>query len=243
MNYPFLARIEDPEVRKRARKVLVALELLCEAPAKPIGRATPSSDPDHLPKGTDKRAKVADLGKPGRHRPLFERYLYAFSFAERGETRPDPQHHYNLLTTFAERDHRHHTQGLPPGAVAGGHLHLAEGQSRDGAAVQREKDAELVRAYVGVPAAEVAMFEGVRIEVVWAARERHDPKHDRDTGHPVSGWPGWTHEERFNRVQTLKTRKYTNGKPVTQQWVASKLGTSRSAVQRYWERMPQERAA
>lgn len=243
MNYPFLAQIEDPDVRKRARKVLVEMELLSEAPANPIGRATPSSEPDHLPKGTDKRTAVAKLGKPGRERPLFERYLYAFSFAERGETRPDPQHHYALLTTFAERDYRHHTEGLPPEKVAGNlYGQLAEGQSRDGAALQREKEAEIRANYVGVPAAEVAMFENVHIQFVWAARDRGDPRRDRDSGHPISGWPNWSDEQRYQRVQTLRTRRMAStGRRVTQDWVAAELGTSRSAVQRYWE--PRERAA
>lgn len=238
MNYEFLPRIEDPDVRGRARKVLCAMEMLPEAAGKPIGRSTPSANPDHLPPEIQKRGRLTE--KPPRERSLFERYLYAFSFAERGESRPDPAYHYSFLTTCAERDYRYHTEGLPPDAEAGSMSHIGDAQGRDGAKVESEKGDELVRHYEGVIAAEVAMVEDVRIEWVWKVREQRG--RDRDTGHPVPGWRGWDHEQRFQRVQTLKTRKL-DGKLVSQQWVAAELGTSRQSVQRYWERMPRQEAA
>lgn len=242
MNYPFLERIADPDVRRRAKKVLCAMELLSENSAAPMGYSTPSSEPDRLPRGIAKRSKVAQLGKPGRDRPLFERYLYAFSFAERGETRPDPAYHYSFLTACAERDYRYYTEGLPPDAEAGSVSHIGDAQGRDGAKVEAEKGDELVRHYEGVIAAEVAMVENVRIQWVWKARKQRG--RDEETGHPLPGWRGWNHEQRFNRVQTLKTRRdKRTGKLVTQDWVAAELGTSRSAVQRYWERMPRQEAA
>lgn len=232
MNYPFLAQIDDTfddgELRRRVRKVLRQMELLSEARAMTIGLGTHGGEPDHLPPETQKLAMRAD-GKPPRERSLFERYLWEF---EQCPKRQDPQWAFRLLCACAERDLEHHLRGPGPSKIAGNlYGTLGEGQSRNGAAVEKEKGDELVRDYEGAPAAEVAQITQQRVEWVMKARELRG--RDPETGLPKPEWFSWTPQRRRNEVATRAL-----GQGMTQEQIAGELGVSVRTIRRFW---PSER--
>ena len=236
MDYPFLAAVDDGfdngELRRRIRKVLSSMELLSEARAMTIGLGTHGGDPDHLPPELQKKGALVIDGKPPRERSLFERYFWEF---EQCLTRPDPQWAFRLLCACAERDYEHHLQGGGAQAVAGGVHHISEGQSRDGALVEKEHGDQLVHDYEGAPAGEVAQI--TQQPVGWVQKARELRGRDPETGLPKPGWKGWNKERRAIEVE----RRQEAG--MTQHEISADLSISLSTVKRHWPREDRRRAA
>lgn len=221
----FLLRVEDLELRRRIRVVMARLELLSEGRAVPLERAK-----HHGKYDTDHQAPPGAVEDPHSDRPppkdrsLFAWFMWHF---ERAHQRPDPQWRFEMLCLLAERDLQRHLHPAPVKKTAGT-LH------RIGTTEEAEAK-RVIEWYEGVASIEVAVIE--ECSQAWVEKVRERAGRRGADGRPKPGWAGWDTARRYEEVQKLKAKDYSQRK------AADRLQVSQATVQKYWWTRPRERAA
>jgi hypothetical protein len=150
MDLPFLAGIEDIELREEIRSLMADLELLSEGRALALqavisGSAPESAIPSGVPNqpngGPPKKENVA----------LHSYYLWHFE-------RANSERRFRVLLVMARRDYERHVKPAPDTRRAGSLL-TESASGRLGHVVEKEEGDRIVRDYEGTPDYEVAVLE------------------------------------------------------------------------------------
>jgi len=205
---------EDPELARRANRILTKLKMLDEAAGSAIAQAHISSGKAESSAPPEARPDSPSNQPPPKDRSLAD--WYAFHF-DRCTTVLRAQ----LLCCLAERDYYRYRGKDPRQKIAAKRQSVVPDVAQD----EKETIKRIIDWYEGFSSLEVAVYEGCHQGFVEKARRLH--RRSEVDGRPRRGWDGWDDKTRQAKVLNLAAQG------MKKRAIAERLDVSDRTIGRY----------